>query len=140
MKEFEHIETLENAVKWDYFRRVLNWDIDKIAYEMHLNKRRLKEWIGKRASIITKMIKSDQGRVEAIRNRLEKEYPLPKEEEKKRLKLDHTQVAKKYNEGYSLPELAKIFKCDQNVFRHWWNEDLSKINQELKKERARLNK
>lgn len=135
MKEFEHIETLENAVKWDYFRRVLNWSKDKTAYEMHENERQLIEWTNKRAAVITKLIKSDVGRVKAIRKQLEKDYPLPEAESRKEVNLGIKQVVKKYNEGNSLSQLAKIFKCDRADFKRWWNDNLPVINQEFRKDR-----
>jgi len=135
MKGFDQMESFENAVMWDYFKRVLNWPIDKIAYEMNVNERRLLEWINGRASVITGLLKSDKGKVETIREGLEKKYPLPEKEKRKGLKLDIMQVVKKYKEGNPIPELAKIFKCDLNDFRQWWNDNLPVINQEFRKER-----
>ena len=134
MKEFDQIESLENAVIWDYLRGVLNWPSEQIAYEMNWNERRLLEWVNQRATVITKLLKSDKGRVESIIKRLEKEYPLPMVEKKKDLKLSTRQVAKKYKEGLSIVELAVIFKCSLNDFRVWWNENLFEINQLFKKD------
>jgi len=134
MKEFDQIESLENAVIWDYLRGVLNWPSEQIAYEMNWNERRLLEWVNQRATVITKLLKSDKGRVESIIKRLEKEYPLPIVEKKKDLKLSTRQVAKKYKEGFSIVELAVMFKCSLNDFRVWWNENLFEINQLFKKD------
>jgi len=133
--DLDHIETLENTVKWDYFKRVLNWPTSKVAYEMNVNERRLIEWVNARATVITKLLKSDAGRAKAIREELEKEYPLLKAEAEKKLSLNIIQVVKKYKEGNALPQLAKIFKCNTKDFRRWWNDNLPVINQEYRKER-----
>jgi len=133
--ELSHIETLENAVKWDYFKQALNWSTEKIAYEMYLNERRLREWVNKRATIITELIKANPGAVKTIRKRLEKEVPISEEKPEKRLNLDIRKVVKKHKEGNSLTQLAKIFKCDGDDFRRWWSDNLSIINQEFRKER-----
>lgn len=137
MKEFDHIENLENAVKWNFFKNTLGWDDnDKIAYEMFQHLRRLTEWTNKRAAVITKLIKSNPGKVKEIRERLEKEYPLPKAESRKILKLDVIKVVKIFKEEkLSLQDLAKKLKCDFNEFRLWWIDNLPVINQEYKKER-----
>ena len=129
MKEFDYIETLENAVAWHYFKGTLGWDDDKIAYEMCLHPRRLKEWVNGRASVITKLMKADPGKTESIRMRLEEKYPLPEIEGRKRIKLEINAVVKVYKEGKeTLQELAKHFKVDLNDFRLWWNDNLQVIN------------
>lgn len=133
------LESLENAVKWDYFKSILGWPTEQIAYEMNWNTRRLLEWTNKRAAIITELLKSDVGKVKAIRKKLEKEYPIPKEKSRKELKLETIQVAKKYKElkevgaGNLLQELAKLFKCDFNEFRLWWNRNLPVINEQVRR-------
>jgi len=133
--DFSHIETLENAVKWHYFRNDLGWPIDKTAYEMNVNERRLVEWVNARASVITGLLKSDQGKAEAIREKLKEAYSLPEEEKQKQLKLNVIQVAREYKKGgLSLQDMAKKFKCDSNKFRVWWNENLSIINAQMKRE------
>jgi len=134
-KELSHIETLENAVKWDYFKQALNWSTEKVAYEMYLNEKRLREWVNKRATVITNLIEANPGMVKTIRKRLEKEIPVLEEKPEKRLNLDIRKVVKKHKEGNSLTQLAKIFKCDRDDFRRWWSDNLGIINQEFRKER-----
>jgi len=131
--ELSHIETLENAVKWDYLKRVLNWPTDKIAYEMYLNERRLREWVNKRATVITNLMKSNTGMVKKIREQLVKDLPAEKAGSKKQLNLNIIQVVKKYKEGKSLAQLAKIFKCERSDFMRWWTDNLGIINQEYRK-------
>ena len=134
-KELNGIETLENAVTWDYLKRELSWPTDKIAYEMYLNERRLLEWINKRSTIITKLMKSEPGRIKAIRAELKKEYPLPKNTPRKRLDLNIIKIAKEHKNNKSFNQLAKKFKCDPIDFRRWWSDNLQIINQEYRKER-----
>ena len=134
-KESNGIETLENAVTWDYLKRVMNWPTGKIAYEMYLNEKRLLEWVNKRPTIITKLIKSQTGRVKAIRAKLSKKYPLPKDVPAKRLNLNIIQIVKEYKGGKPLNQLAKKFKCDPIDFRRWWSDNLQIINQEYRRER-----
>ena len=135
MKKYDHIETLENAVTWDYLKRVLNWPTAKIAYEMYLNEKRLLEWVNKRATIITKLIESQTGRVKAIRAGLTKQYPLPKDMPRKRLDLNIIKIVKEYKKGKSFDQMAKPFKCSPGDFRRWWSDNLAIINQEFRKER-----
>jgi len=143
-KEFDHIENLENAVRWDYFKRILNWPIEKIAYEMYQNDKRLLEWANKRASTITALIKAEPERVKKIRKGLEKEY-VPtagetKEEAIKREKIEKLNIQKVVREfikGKSLADLARIFKVDFNDFRLWWNQNISVINQQVSQLRNR---
>ena len=135
MKGLNNIETLENAVTWDYLKRELNWPTDKIAYEMYLNEKRLLEWVNKRPTIITKLIKSQTGRVKAIRAKLSKRYPLPKDVPVKRLDLNIIQIVKEYKNDKSFDRLAKKFKCDPIDFRRWWSDNLQIINQEYRRER-----
>lgn len=139
MKEYDHIESIENAVKWDYFRRVLGWELDKIAYEMCQHPRRLVEWTNRRAATITQLLKSDKGKVEKIRKELERQYPPPvvetKKERKRKEKIDKLNiksVVKEFNKGRSIADLARIFKVDFNDFRLWWNKNLAVINQQVK--------
>jgi len=134
-KESNGIETLENAVTWDYLKRVMNWPTGKIAYEMYLNEKRLLEWVNKRPTIITKLIKSQTGRVKAIRAELKKKYPLPKDTPRKRLDLNIIKIVKEYKNNKSFNQLAKKFKCDPSDFRRWWSDNLQIINQEYRKER-----
>jgi len=134
-KELNSIESLENAVKWDYFKRVLNWPIDKIAYEMRLNERRLLEWVNARSAIITKLVGSETGKVKAIRAELGKKYPLPKDTPKKRLDLNIIKIVTEHKEGKSLNQIAKKFKCNPVDFRRWWSDNLGLINQEFRRER-----
>lgn len=135
LKDFSYIESLENAVKWDYFKGTLGWDEDKIAYEMNVHPRRLIEWVNQRMSVVVGLLKSDPEKVKAIKKKLEEQYPTPEQEEsKKKLKLNIKQVVKKFKEGKSLKELATIFKVEFNEFRLWWNDNLQVINQEYKKQ------
>ena len=134
--DFSHIETLENAVKWHYFRNDLSWPIDKTAYEMNVNERRLIEWVNARASVITGLLKSDPGKVDAIREKLKEQHAPPQlEESPEVLKLDPVKVGREYMKGeLSLYDLAVKFKCDYNKFRVWWNRNLSVINAQMKRE------
>ena len=133
--ELSHIETLENAVRWDYLKRVLNWPVGKIAYEMYLNEKRLIEWTNKRAAVMTRMLKSNPGVVKKIRDKIKKEIPIEEVKPEKILNLNIIQVVKKYKEGNSPLQLAKIFKCKQGDFFRWWSDNLRIINQEYRKER-----
>lgn len=144
MKEFDHIESLENAVKWDYFKGVLGWDLDRIAYEMNCHPRRLTEWINRRAATVTQLLKSDKARVDKLRKELEKRYPIPavetKQERQKREKIEKLEivtVVKEFIKGRSIADLARIFKVDFNDFRIWWNRNLPVINQQVRQLRAR---
>lgn len=143
MKDFSKIETLENAVKWDYFRRVLAWPIEKIAYEMNVHTDRLKEWTNIRASAITAFLKTEKGRIEAIRDGLEKEYPPPLPETKEARvqrqrieKLNVKAVAKDYMKDPAPNKLAEKYKIDPTQFRSWWGRNIGVINQEVNKLRS----
>jgi len=131
--ELSHIETLENAVRWDYLKCVLNWPMDKVAYEMYVNERRLREWVNNRASVITRMIKSNPGVVKSVRKKLEKEFPAEEVKQSKTLSLNIIQVVKKHKEGKTPLQLAEIFKCDRSDFMRWWSDNLGIINQEFRK-------
>jgi len=140
MTDFRQIETIENAVKWDYFKGVLNWSLDKIAYEMDRHPRRLTEWVNTRAAMITTLLKADKGRVKAIRKKLEKQYPPPLKETKKRQaerkrieSLNPVMVARAYVKDRNLNNLAKKYKIDNGEFKIWWSQNLSEINQHIRK-------
>ena len=140
MKDFSTIETLENAVKWHYFKSVLAWPIEKIAYEMNMHPGRLSEWVNIRAAEITALIKANKGRVEAIREKLEKDYPPPPRETKKERmqrqrieKLDVKAVARDFIKDESPNSLAEKYKIEPSQFRQWWSRNIGVINQEVGK-------
>lgn len=140
MKDFSMIETLENAVMWDYFKRVLAWPLEKIAYEMNVHPQRLSEWVSIRGSKITELLKADKGRIEAIREELEKEHPPPPKETKKervmreRIEgLNVVTVAKDYVKDPNLANLAKKYKLAPDQFKSWWGRNIGEINVQVRK-------
>ena len=128
----KNMETLENCVKIDYFRSFLGWTLSQIAYELNFNHQRMVEWLTKRSAAIASLMKADPVAVENIIKGLKKDYPAPKPEEPKKLKLDTNRVAKYLAEGKSPQEIAKSFHCNFNNFRIWFNENLKLINQKVK--------
>jgi len=129
---FEKMETFENCVKIDYLMGELGWTMEQVSYEMNFNLHRMKEWMNARAAAITQLVKTDPTAVERIKEQLLKNYPPPKPEETKKLKLDVARVAKCLKEGKTLREVAKIFSCEENDYRIWHNENLGLINQRMK--------
>lgn len=126
------METLENCVKINFFRAQRKWTMDMIAYEMGFNLQRMIEWVNSRAVAIAQTMKTDPAVTKNLMAQLERDYPLPKVEKVKKLKLDVTRVVKFLKEGLSLQEIAKKFHCKYNNYRIWHNENLGLINQRMK--------
>lgn len=144
MEDFSKIETLENAVKWHYFKSVLVWPLEKIAYEMDHHPKRLAEWTNIRASAITALLKAEPKKAEKIREKLEKIYPPPPNETKKERifrekveKLDPTRVAEDYVKDPSLENLIKKYKVRPSDFRQWWSRNIGVIDQKVRQIRSR---
>ena len=127
------METLENCVKIDYFRGQLGWTMEQVSYELNFNLRRMMEWLNGRTAAATQLVKASPVKAQSIRVQLEKDYPKPKPEKAKKLKLDVNRVAKYLVEGKSLPEIAKAFHCKLNNYRTWHNENLRRINEIIKR-------
>lgn len=126
------METLENCVRINFFRSRRSWTMEQIAYELNFNLRRMVEWVNSRAAAIAQIMKTDPAVAKNLMAQLEKDYPLPKVEKEKKLKLDVTKVAKFLKEGLSLAEVAKKFHCKYNNYRIWHNDNLGLINQKMK--------
>jgi len=130
---YKKMETLENCVKFRYLRGHLGWTMEQVSYEMNFNQRRMLEWINARSTAMSRITKLDPPMVKKIEKQLLKDYPPPKPKKMKKIALDVNRVVKCLKEGKSLQEIAKIFRCKENDYRLWHNENLRLINQRMKK-------
>jgi len=128
MSDFSKIESLENWVAWDYFRNELGWAIQKIAYELDKNERKLIEWVNARGSEMSRMVEQQPGKVKKILVELKEKYPTSQPADRETLNIDTNKVTKLLREGYKLPEIAKKLKYKYDDFIFAYNRKLQEIN------------
>jgi len=132
MSDFLKIESLENWVAWDYFRNQLGWAIQKIAYELDVNERKLVEWVNARSAAMTRLAGQQPGKVKKIRAELQKKYPTSQAVDREMLNIDIAKIAKLLKKDFRLPEIAKKLKYKYDDFIFAYNKRLPEINAKLR--------
>jgi len=128
MSDFSKIESLENWVAWDYFRNELGWAVQKIAYELEVNERKLIEWVNARGSEMSRMVGQQPGKVKKIRAELQEKYPTSQPADREVLNIDINKVVKLLHEGFKLPEIARKLKYKYGDFIFAYTKRLQEIN------------
>ena len=132
MSDFSKIESLENWVAWDYFRNELGWAIQKIAYELEVNERKLIEWVNARTHEMSRMVDQQPGKVKKIRAELQEKFPTSQPADREMLNIDVTKVAKLLQKDYKLQEIAEKLKYKYDDFIFAYNKRLSEVNAKLR--------
>jgi len=133
MSEWENIESLENWAAWGYLREELNWPVDKIAYELNVNERRLIEWVNARAASMNKQAAGAKDKVKKYREQIEKRFPKPEINDAGFPNIKVNDVVKALLDGNSFAELAGQFKADPVKFKLWYGQNLQLINELYRK-------
>ena len=131
-KDYKQIESLENWVAWTWLTSVRGWGPSKTAYELHLNERRLIEWVNARSGVMNKLMKAHPKKVEAILKDLKKRFPEKVKAESKLPNIQLKRVLGLLAEGLTIPEMAEKFKCKPDDFRAWYNANLHLINSQIR--------
>ncbi|MCK4794970.1 MAG: hypothetical protein KAV87_65180 [Desulfobacteraceae bacterium] len=132
MSDFSKIESLENWIAWDYFRNELEWAIQKIAYVLDVNERKLMEWVNARAATMTRVDDQQPGKAKKIRAELREKYPSSQPVDRELLEIDVTKIAKLLQKDFNLREIAKKLKYKYDDFIFAYNRNLKLINAKLK--------
>ena len=131
-KDYNQIESLENWVAWTWLTGVRAWSLAKTAYELHLNERRLIEWVNARSATMNKLMKAHPKKVETILKDLKKRFPKEVKKESKLPNIQLKRVLGLLAEGLSIPEMAAELKVKPDDFRTWYNANLQLINSQIK--------
>ena len=133
MPDYSAIESLENWVAWGYLREELNWPVDKIAYELNVNERRLIEWVNARAASMNKQAAGAKDKVKKYREQIEKRFPKPKINDTGFPNIKVSDVVKALLDCHSFSELTEHLKVDPEKFRLWYGQNLQLINELYRK-------
>lgn len=133
-KKFDSIESLENWVAWDYFKSVLYWPNDKVAYELDVNERKLIEWIGERGAKMTELAGAQPGKVNATRKDLEERYPVEVVKDPTIPNITIKKVVEMLRDGKQPREIAASVKCPEGDFLLWYGNQNQAVNAEFRKQ------
>jgi len=132
-KDFSSIESLDNWVKWQFFRGELKWSSQETAYEMDVNERRLLEWVDHRKAAMQKVAKSQIKKVEKLKESLRQKY-VTKDEAKREVEFDIKKAVKYLDDGLSIKEIADKFNIKYADFILAWNKKIQLLNNEWRRQ------
>lgn len=104
---------------------------EEVAYELHLNERRLREFIRDHTADMTRRIHAEPDKVAQVRRELERRYPVAERQEDDLPNIDHKKVVKLLGELQTLDRVSARLKVDHAVFIRWYNKNLPIINRQL---------
>lgn len=135
-KKFENIESLENWVAWDYFKSILHWPNDRIAYELDVNERKMIEWVGERGARMTELMKSQPEKVKTIKADLQEKHPIAIAKDREEPNITIKKAVEMLRDGKQPRDIAKAVKCPEGDFLYWWGRNNQAINTEFRKQNS----
>jgi len=128
-------ELLRDYLTFDYLSRH-GHSITDIAYPLHVNERRLVEWISRHSAAMTRLMTVHQIAVDKMRAEIEEEYavkdvvqegwnPDPTKDASLVRKIAHMMMEKK-----PFGDIAKACGCGEDEFRVWWDRNKALINKQ----------
>ena len=125
-------DLLRDYLTFDYLSRRGMSNAD-IAYELHVNERRLIEWISRHSAAMTRLMTVHQIAVDKMRAEIEEEYAVkddtPQGWNPVLTMALMQKVAQMMMEKKPFADIAKACGCNEGEFRAWWDRNKALINE-----------